>query len=204
MDINEEKVNNEKAVDEADCGKTDTKENSADDNSTDAKIDTEENKEKSAKKDKKSDKKSDEIKKLKDEYAALNDRYMRTLAEYDNFRKRTQKDLDSRASNAKIGVLEKILPVVDNFERAAFNSDADFDNYKKGIEMTVKQLLEILSSLGVESFGEKGDAFDPNIHNAVMHVEDENAGENEVVDIFMKGYKIGDKIIRPATVKVAN
>ncbi|MCD7774758.1 MAG: nucleotide exchange factor GrpE [Clostridiales bacterium] len=209
MDINEEKVNNEKAVDEADCGKTDTKEKSVEDNANAAEtdIDTEDNEEEAAKKDKKnkkSDKKSDEIKKLKDEYAALNDRYMRTLAEYDNFRKRTQKDLDSRASNAKIGVLEKILPVVDNFERAAFNSDVDFDNYKKGIEMTVKQLLEILSSLGVESFGEKGDAFDPNIHNAVMHVEDENAGENEVVDIFMKGYKIGDKIIRPATVKVAN
>ena len=144
------------------------------------------------------------VDKLQAEYDALNDRYMRTLAEYDNFRKRSQKDIESRVSYTKTDMLAKILPVVDNFERAAFNADADFDGYKKGIEMTVKQFLEILGSMGVEAFGEKGETFDPNFHNGVMHIEDDSFGENEIVDVFMKGYKIGDKIIRPATVKVAN
>lgn len=144
------------------------------------------------------------LEKLQAEYDALNDRYMRTLAEYDNFRKRTQKDIESRVSYTKTDILSKILPVIDNFERAAFNADADFDGYKKGIEMTVKQFLEILGSLGVEEFGAVGETFDPNFHNGVMHIEDDSFGENEIVDVFMKGYKIGDKIIRPATVKVAN
>lgn len=141
---------------------------------------------------------------LQAEYDALNDRYMRTLAEYDNFRKRSQKDIESRVAYTKTDLLSKILPVVDNFERAAFNADADFDGYKKGIEMTVNQFLEILKSMGVESFGAPGETFDPNFHNGVMHIEDDSFGENEIVDVFMKGYKIGDKIIRPATVKVAN
>ncbi len=145
-----------------------------------------------------------ELEKLRTEYDALNDKYMRILAEYDNFRKRSQKDIDSRVSYTKIDMLSKILPVIDNFERAAFNADADFDAYKKGIEMTVNQFLEILKSMGVESFGVTGDSFDPNFHNGVMHIEDETFGENEIVDVFMKGYKIGDKVIRPATVKVAN
>ena len=147
---------------------------------------------------------STELSKLQDDYAALNDRYMRTLAEYDNYRKRTQKDIEAKISYTKTDVLSKILPVIDNFERAAFNADADFDSYKKGIEMTVNQFMEILKSMGVEAFGEKGDKFDPNFHNGVMHIEDEAFGEDEIVDVFMKGYKIGDKIIRPATVKVAN
>ena len=141
---------------------------------------------------------------LQAEYDALNDKYMRILAEYDNFRKRTQKDIDARVSYTKTDMLSKILPVVDNFERAAFNAEADFDGYKKGIEMTVKQFLEILGSMGVESFGAVGETFDPNFHNGVMHIEDDSFDENVIVDVFMKGYKIGDKVIRPATVKVAN
>lgn len=145
-----------------------------------------------------------EFEKLQSDYAALNDRYMRTLAEYDNFRKRTQKDIEAKISYTKTDILGKIVPVIDNFERAASSIDADFDGYKKGIEMTVNQFLEILKSMGVEAFGEKGDQFDPNFHNGVMHIEDEAFGENEIADVFMKGYKIGDKIIRPATVKVAN
>ncbi len=156
------------------------------------------------KKSKKSDKNSEELKKLQDDYAALNDRYMRTLAEYDNFRKRTQKDIESKVAYTKTDILSKILPVVDNFERAASNADADFDGYKKGIEMTVNQFMEILKSLGVEEFGAVGEQFDPNFHNGVMHIEDDSFGENEIADVFMKGYKIGDRIIRPATVKVAN
>ncbi len=144
------------------------------------------------------------LEKLQTEYDALNDRYMRTLAEYDNFRKRTQKDIESRVTYTKTDILSKILPVIDNFERAAFNADADFDGYKKGIEMTVNQFLEILKSMGVEAFGEIGEAFDPNFHNGVMHIDDENLGENVIADVFMKGYKIGDTVVRPATVKVAN
>lgn len=145
-----------------------------------------------------------ELEQLQSDYAALNDRYVRTLAEYDNFRKRTQKDIESKIVYTKTDILGRILPVLDNFERAAFNSDADFDSYKKGIEMTVTQLMEIFKGLGVESFGEPGDKFDPNIHNGVMHIEDEAYGEDEIVEVFMKGYRMGDKIIRPATVKVAN
>ena len=141
---------------------------------------------------------------LQAEYDALNDKYMRILAEYDNFRKRTQKDIDARVSYTKTDMLSKILPVIDNFERAAFNADADFDGYKKGIEMTVNQFIEILSSMGVESFGAVGETFDPNFHNGVMHIEDDSFDENVIVDVFMKGYKIGDKVIRPAIVKVAN
>ncbi len=144
------------------------------------------------------------LEKLQADYDALNDRYMRTLAEYDNFRKRTQKDIESRVTYTKTDILSKILPVIDNFERAAFNADADFDGYKKGIEMTVNQFLEILKGMGVEAFGEVGEDFDPNFHNGVMHVDDENLGENVIADVFMKGYKIGDTVVRPATVKVAN
>ncbi len=182
MDNNEEKVTDQENIYEDDSVKTDKKE----------------------KKSKKSDKTSEELKKLQDDYSALNDRYMRTLAEYDNFRKRTQKDIESRVSYTKTDILSKILPVVDNFERASSNAAADFDGYRKGVEMTVKQFMEILASLGVEEFGAVGDKFDPNFHNGVMHIEDESYGEDEIVDVFMKGYKIGDKIIRPATVKVAN
>ena len=145
-----------------------------------------------------------ELEKLRGDYDELNDRYMRTLAEYDNFRKRSQKDIEARVSYTKTDMLSKIVPVIDNFERAACNADADFDGYRKGIEMTVNQFLEILKSMGVEAFGEVGEAFDPNFHNGVMHIDDENLGENVIADVFMKGYKIGDKVIRPATVKVAN
>ena len=95
--------------------------------------------EKKEKKSKKADKSTEELAKLQEDYAALNDRYMRTLAEYDNFRKRTQKDIESRVSYTKTDLLSKILPVVDNFERAAMNSNSDFDGYRKGVEMTVKQ-----------------------------------------------------------------
>ncbi len=211
MDINTEKTKEEATLEEQSTEKatedsTVTQGNSSLANDTDKQEEkTEEKKEeKKEKKSKKSDKSAEELKKLQKDYENLNDRYMRTLAEYDNFRKRTQKDLDARVSNTKVDLMKKILPVVDNFERAASNSNEDFETYKKGIEMTVNQFLEIISALGVESFGEKGETFDPNIHNGVMHVEDENAGENEIVDVFMKGYKLGDKIIRPATVKVAN
>lgn len=131
------------------------------------------------------------------------DQLMRTLAEYDNFRKRSQKEKEALYADIKAETIGKLLPVADNLERAAL-AEGDFESYKKGIEMTVKQLFDILKNLGVESFGEKGEPFDPNLHNGVMHEDDEALPENSISEVFMKGYKMGDKVIRHATVKVAN
>ena len=145
-----------------------------------------------------------ETEKLKKELAEANDKWLRTVAEYDNFRKRSQKEKEAIYSDSKSDIASKFLPVLDNFERASAASENDFEGYKKGVEMTVKQLLDVFASLGIESFGEKGDEFDPNLHNGVMHVDDEELPENSITEVFMKGYKIGDKVIRAATVKVAN
>ena len=133
-----------------------------------------------------------------------NDKFLRTLAEYDNFRKRSQKEKEAAFGDSKASVLAEFLPVMDNFERAVSNKDASLEDYQKGIDMIFGQFNDIFTKLGVEAFGEKGDEFDPNIHNAVMHIEDENEKENTVVDVFSKGYKLGDRILRPAMVKVAN
>ncbi len=146
---------------------------------------------------------AEEIKSMQDKLDTLNDRFYRVMAEYDNFRKRSQKEKDGIYADTKAEVLGKLLPVIDNFERAALSGD-DFDGYRKGIEMTVSQLMDTVKSLGVESFGEKGDGFDANIHNAVMHAEDEDAPENSVSEVFQKGYKLGDRVLRCATVKVVN
>lgn len=132
-----------------------------------------------------------------------NDKLLRTVAEYDNFRKRSQKEKEAIYSDSKTDVISKLLPVIDNFERAAA-ADSDLENYKKGIDMTVKQLLDVFSSLGVEAFGAEGEEFDPNIHNGVMHIDDENLGESVISQVYSKGYKMGEKIIRHATVIVAN
>ena len=142
-----------------------------------------------------------ELKKQLDE---ANDKYLRLAAEYDNFRKRSQKERESVYSDAKASVLAELLPVLDNFDRANEIEDTISEEYKKGIDMTYSQLIQIFEKLGVECFGVPNDQFDPNIHNAVMHVEDENFAENSITDVFVKGYKIGDKILRPAMVKVAN
>ena len=133
-----------------------------------------------------------------------NDKFLRTLAEYDNFRKRSQKEKEAAFGDSKASVLAELLPVMDNFERAVSNKDASLEDYQKGIDMIFNQFNDIFAKLGVEAFGEKGDEFDPNIHNAVMHIEDENEKENTVVDVFSKGYRLGDRILRPAMVKVAN
>ena len=133
----------------------------------------------------------------------LNDRLLRTLAEYDNFRRRSQKEKEAIYGDTKAETVAKFLPVIDNFERASA-ADGDFESYKKGIEMTVKQLFDVLTALGVEAFGEAGDDFDPQIHNGVIHEDNEDLGENKVAEVFMKGYKMGDRVIRHATVKVAN
>ncbi|MBQ6264191.1 MAG: nucleotide exchange factor GrpE [Clostridia bacterium] len=132
------------------------------------------------------------------------DLYLRLRAEYDNFRKRSQKEKEDVHTTARADVIKNILPVLDNFERAAGNSEASFEDYRKGMEMIYTQFLEILEKTGVESFGEPGDAFDPNMHNAVMHIESEDFGENELAQVFQKGYKIGNTVVRFATVQVAN
>ena len=145
----------------------------------------------------------DPLAELQKKLDETNDRLLRTAAEYDNFRRRTQKEKEAIYTDSKAEIIGKLLPVIDNFERASA-AETDAENYKKGIEMTVRQLLDALTAMGVEAFGTAGDPFDPNIHNGVMHVDDEALGENVVADVFIKGYNTGDKVIRHASVKVAN
>ena len=128
---------------------------------------------------------------------------MRTLAEYDNYRKRTIKEKESIYPEAKATVVSKFLDVMDNFERA-LNSAENKDSFYDGVVMLKKQMDDVLSSLGVEEIKAVGEEFDPIYHNAVMHVEDEEFGENEIAEVFSKGYKLGDRVLRPAMVKVAN
>ena len=138
-----------------------------------------------------------------EKYNAEHDSYLRLAADYDNFRKRTVKEKEQSYGNGKADAIEKLLPVYDNLERA-LNQPTEDEAYKKGVEMTMTQLVGILSGLGVEIFGNVGDAFDPNMHNAVMHNEDESLGENVISQVFQKGFKLGDKIVRFAMVQVAN
>ena len=136
-------------------------------------------------------------------YNDLNDRYLRMAAEYDNFRKRTQREKDGIYQDAVADTVKKFLPVYDNLERALHHETAD-EAYKKGVEMTLTELVKILDALGVKPFGEAGEAFDPQRHNAVMHIEDESLGENVIAEVFQTGFAHGDKVIRFAMVKVAN
>lgn len=142
--------------------------------------------------------------KLTEELAAEHDRLLRVMAEYDNFRKRSQKEKEQAYGDTKASTIGEFLPVYDNFIRAMSAEATDLDSFKKGIEMIFNQYGETLKKLGVEAFGEKGEEFDPNIHNAVMHGEDENLPENSISDVFSTGYKMGDRVIRPAVVKVVN
>ena len=138
-----------------------------------------------------------------EKYNAERDAHLRIAAEYDNFRKRTVKEKDAAYGNGKADAVAKILPVYDNLERA-LNQPTEDAAYKKGVEMTMTELVKILNGLGVEIFGTVGEAFDPNLHNAVMHTEDESLGENVLAQVFQKGFKIGDKVVRFAMVQVAN
>ena len=138
-----------------------------------------------------------------EKYNEEHDSYLRLAADYDNFRKRNAKEKETLHAAGKAEAVEKLLPVYDNLERALNQATAD-EAYKKGVEMTMTQLVGILNGLGVEIFGQAGDAFDPNIHNAVMHTEDENLGENVISQVFQKGFKLGEKIVRFAMVQVAN
>ncbi len=138
-----------------------------------------------------------------EKYNLERDAHLRVAAEFDNFRKRTVREKESSYGNGKADAVAKMLPVYDNLERA-LNQPTEDAAFKKGVEMTMTELVKIFNSLGVEIFGQPGDAFDPNLHNAVMHVDDETLGENTVSQVFQKGFKLGDKIVRFAMVQVAN
>ncbi|MBQ3803919.1 MAG: nucleotide exchange factor GrpE [Oscillospiraceae bacterium] len=148
-------------------------------------------------------KEEEKIEALEKEQAALNDRYLRLCAEYDNFRKRSQKEKDALYGDVKANAVSAFLPVYDNLERALKQGTED-EAYRKGVEMIMTQFCTTLEKLGVTPIECQGEKFDPALHNAVMHVEDEEKGENEIVEVFQKGFKLGDKVIRFAMVKVAN
>lgn len=135
--------------------------------------------------------------------AAEHDKYLRVLAEYDNFRKRSQKEREALYTDVRADTVLKLLPVYDNLARALANETTDAAFYK-GVEMTMSQFKEILSKMGVVEIEALGKEFDPTIHNAVMHVEDDSCGTNIIVEEFEKGFKLGDKVIRFSMVKVAN
>ena len=144
-----------------------------------------------------------EIDPWEEKYNAERDAHLRVAAEFDNFRKRTIKEKEASYGNGKADAVAKMLPVYDNLERA-LNQPTEDAAYKKGVEMTMNELVKIFTGLGVEIFGDVGDTFDPNLHNAVMHVENEELGENTIAQVFQKGFKIGDKVVRFAMVQVAN
>ena len=146
---------------------------------------------------------SAELEKTKAELAGEKDKYLRILAEYDNFRKRSARERDNIYADVKADTLLKLLPVYDNLERALQQETAD-EAYRNGVEMTLNQFLEALKALGVTPIEAVGQTFDPAVHNAVMHLEDPDKGEQEIVQEFQKGFKMGDRVIRFSMVQVAN
>ena len=147
--------------------------------------------------------KKPEEKAVSEEMALLNDKYLRICAEYDNYRKRTQKEKDNLYGDIRANVITSFLPVYDNLTRALAAATTD-EAYRKGVELIMNQFNATMEKLGVTEIKAVGEKFDPSVHNAVMHVNDETKGENEVVEEFQKGFKIGDKVIRFSMVKVAN
>lgn len=145
----------------------------------------------------------EELETLKANLADQEDKFLRLAAEYDNFRRRSQKEKEAIYSDAKADAVKALLPVYDNLERA-LKQDTRDEAYAKGVEMTMTGLKKALESLGVQEIPALGQSFDPTFHNAVMHVEDEEYGENVVVDVFQAGFTLGEKVIRFAMVKVAN
>ncbi len=161
-----------------------------------------------AKKEKKASKKDteralrEEIEKLKEEIKEKDERHLRMAAEYDNFRRRSREEKDAVYEVAASDTVSEFLAIIDNLERAAMYEDGD--KVKEGLVMIAKSVESVLSKLGIEEVGKVGDKFDPNLHNAVMHIEDDSFGENEITEVFQKGYKKGSRIIRFAMVKTAN
>ena len=148
-------------------------------------------------------KKNAEVEALKAELAEKTDLLLRTAAEFDNFKKRTEREKADTAEFAKVSVVKNLLPIFDNAVRAA-EFEQGTEQYNKGIELIVKQLSDLSSKLGLEEIGLVGEEFNPNLHEAIMHIEDESLGENVISAVLQKGYKLGDKVVRPAMVQVAN
>ena len=144
-----------------------------------------------------------EVNPFEEKYNAEHDAHLRLAAEFDNFRKRTAKEKEQSYSNGRADAIEKLLPVYDNLARALKQETAD-TAFKKGVEMTMAELVKILNGMGVEIFGAEGDAFDPELHNAVLHIDDESIPENTITQVFQQGFKMGDKVVRFAMVQVAN
>lgn len=147
--------------------------------------------------------KAPETNPFEEKYNAEHGSYLRLAADYDNYRKRTAKEKEQSYSNGKADTILKLLPIYDNLERA-MSQDTEDAAYKKGVEMTMTELVKIFTGLGVEIFGEAGEHFDPSLHNAVMHTEDDRVGESTITQVFQKGFKLGEKIVRFAMVQVAN
>lgn len=146
-----------------------------------------------------------ELDETKAQLAAEKDKYLRLAAEYDNYRRRSAKEREATYTDAYADALTQIIPVIDNLERAAaFGNAGDAKQLSDGVNMILTQFTATLEKMGIEAFGEKGEPFDPNLHNAIMHEEDEEQGENLISDVFQRGYRKGDKIIRFAMVKVVN
>lgn len=143
------------------------------------------------------------LEELQGEFSALNERYLRVLAEYDNYRKRSAKERENLYPQAQADALTPLLSVLDNFDRALQTECSD-ESFRKGMEMIYNSLWEALTKLGVEAIGTAGEPFDPLLHNAVLHVEDDTIGENTVQEVFQKGYQMKGKVLRYAMVKVAN
>ena len=144
-----------------------------------------------------------EVNPFEEKYNAEHDAHLRLAAEYDNFRKRTTKEKEQSYLNGRADAVEKLLPVYDNLLRALQQETQDAA-YKKGVEMTMAELIKIFGTMGVEIFGAEGDQFDPNLHNAILHIDDETIAENTITQVFQQGVKMGEKIVRFAMVQVAN
>lgn len=166
-------------------------------------VKTEAEAEKEAPKKEKKSKKNAELEKVKAELEKQKDLLLRTAAEFDNYKKRTEKEKISTAEHAKASVMKTLLPILDNADRAA-EFEQGTEQYNKGIELIVKQLADLSTKLGLVEIGAVGEQFDPNIHEAIMHIEDESLGENTIAQVLQKGYKFGDTVVRPAMVQVAN
>ncbi len=156
------------------------------------------------KKKKKLSKEAEELLKVKEEFEAHKQTYLRMLAEYDNFRKRSQNEKIQVYGNAVSETVSALLPVADNIDRALSQENASAENLIKGVEMIQSQFKASFEKLGISPIGEIGEEFNPELHNAVSHIENEELGENVIADVFQKGYKLGDKVIRHAMVQVAN
>ena len=144
------------------------------------------------------------IHKLEEALSKQKDQFLRTAAEYDNYRKRSEREKAAVYADATAAAILEILPVEDNLERALAQKECSVEDLRKGVEMVQAQMKSCLEKLGVSEMGAEGESFDPAIHNAVMHIEDENLGENVIVQVLQKGYKIGEKVVRHAMVQVAN